>query len=237
MERDRRSVRNVAASGTATVRRQTAGLSQPELRWNGSVPTTSGGSSPPARTADQDPGLTHGQSRSCTHSHPRPSRPWHDARMRRFDLSHGHHPPPTTAPGLPGPDIGERLSLADSAEHYAPGAEFAIGTVNLVANTGTYIATPAHRYRDRHDLSGLLWQRCTQLPTVVVDGVGAIGPETLAGHDVAGYAVLLRTGWDRHWRTARYGEADHPHITEAGARWLVEHGATLVGIDSVNIDD
>src|SRR5699024_3272755 len=51
------------------------------------------------------------------------------------------------------------------------------------------------------------------------------------------YTTLFRSGWDRHWRTARYGEADHPHITEAGARWLVEHGATLVGIDSVNIDD
>jgi kynurenine formamidase len=53
---------------------------------------------------------------------------------------------------------------------------------------------------------------------------------------VAGCAVLLHTGGDRHWGRPEYAEAA-PYLTEAGARWLVAHGALLVGIDSVNIDD
>jgi kynurenine formamidase len=48
--------------------------------------------------------------------------------------------------------------------------------------------------------------------------------------------VLLHTGWDRHFATDRYA-IDNPYLTGAGAAWLVEHGAALVGIDSANIDD
>src|SRR5699024_9690971 len=143
----------------------------------------------------------------------------------------------TTYPGLPGPEVGEYLTFEGSASHYAAGTEFAIGQVSMVANTGTYIDTPAHRYRDGHDLSELLLQRCTLLPAVVIDGDGPIGPPTLSGSAVEGCAVLLRTGWHRHWGTNRYGDPDHPHLTDAGADWLVTHGADLVGIDSVNIDD
>lgn len=157
--------------------------------------------------------------------------------MQRFDLSHVLEHQMTTYPGLPGPAIREYLSFDDSANHYAAGTEFAIGQVSMVANTGTYIDTPAHRYRDGHDLSDLLLQRCSLLPAVVVDGDGPIGPPTLVGQAVEGCAVLLRTGWDQHWGTARYGDPDHPHLTEAGAEWLVAHDAVLVGIDSVNIDD
>jgi len=157
--------------------------------------------------------------------------------VHRFDLSHVLEHQMTTYPGLPGPEVGEYLTFEGSASHYAAGTEFAIGQVSMVANTGTYIDTPAHRYRDGHDLSELLLQRCTLLPAVVIDGDGPIGPPTLSGSAVEGCAVLLRTGWDRHWGTNRYGDPDHPHLTEAGADWLVTHGAVLVGIDSVNIDD
>jgi len=48
--------------------------------------------------------------------------------------------------------------------------------------------------------------------------------------------VLLHTGGDRHWGTADYSR-NAPFLTEHGARWVVEHGAALVGIDAVNIDD
>lgn len=64
-----------------------------------------------------------------------------------------------------------------------------------------------------------------------------MGPEEFTGIDVTGRAVLVRTGWDRHWRTPRYGDPEHPFITAEGAAWLAEHGAAVVGIDSVNIDD
>lgn len=158
--------------------------------------------------------------------------------MRLVDLSHVIEEGMITYPGLPGPVIGEHLSFGDSAGHYAPGTEFAIGRISMVANTSTYLDTPAHRFRDRDDLSGLALERCAMLPAVVIDaGPGAVDEQAVVGRAVRGAAVLLRTGWDRHWGTERYGEPDHPYLTGAGASYLVEQGAQLVGIDSVNIDD
>jgi kynurenine formamidase len=160
--------------------------------------------------------------------------------MELVDLSHVIEHGMATYPGLPGPEIGEHLTFDDSAGSYAPGTEFTIGRITLVSNTGTYLDTPAHRYRDGFDLSALPLERCVDLPALVVDGPAgeqAFGPGDFTGLDVAGAAVLLRTGWSRHWRTESYGDPAHPFLTADGARHLVEAGAALVGIDSVNIDD
>ena len=54
--------------------------------------------------------------------------------------------------------------------------------------------------------------------------------------DCAGKAVLVHTGWDRHWRTDRYFEG-HPYLSARAAEYLRDQGALLVGIDSLNIDD
>jgi kynurenine formamidase len=159
--------------------------------------------------------------------------------MELVELSHVIEHDMITYPGLPGPDISNHLEFDDSHSTYAEGTEFAIGRISMVANTGTYLDTPAHRYRDGHDLSRLPLARCAMLPAVVVScgAPHAIGPGAFGGVEVGGRAVLLSTGWDRHWATERYGDPEHPHLTEAGAQFLVERGATLVGIDSVNIDD
>ncbi|CAN5367490.1 MAG: cyclase family protein [Nocardioidaceae bacterium] len=159
--------------------------------------------------------------------------------MRLLDLSHVIEHQMITYPGLPGPEIGEHLSFDSSASHYAPGTEFAIGRLSMVANTGTYLDTPAHRYRDGHDLADLPLERCSLLPAVVIDAGsdGPIGHTAFNEVNVEGSAVLLRTGWDRYWGTDHYGDPAHPHLTEGGAHALVDRGAVLVGIDSVNIDD
>jgi len=162
---------------------------------------------------------------------------WQDQWVRLVDLSHVIEDGMTTYPGLPGPEISEHLSFEASAERYAPGTEFSIGRITMVSNTGTYLDTPAHRFRGGYDLSGLVLERCALLPVALFDSDGAIGPQLFADVEVSGMAVLLRTGWDRHWGSARYGARDHPYLTEAGAQALVEKGAALVGIDSVNIDD
>jgi arylformamidase len=157
--------------------------------------------------------------------------------MRFVDLSHPVEHGMTTYPGLPGPEIGDHLTFEASAASYAPGTEFQIGRITMVANTGTYLDTPAHRYRGGSDLADLALERCALLPVTVVQGDGAIGPDRLEGRELAGRAVLLHTGWDRLWRTPEYGDPVHPHLTAAGASFLVGAGAALVGIDSVNIDD
>ncbi|HEY4753278.1 MAG TPA: cyclase family protein [Candidatus Limnocylindrales bacterium] len=126
-----------------------------------------------------------------------------------------------------------------SAGRYAPGTTFEIGRIDLVANTGTYLDTPAHRFPGRSDLAGLELDRVVDLDGVLVDcrdrPERAIGPEAFAGVAVRGRAVLVATGWDAHWGTPAY-LADNPFLTDAAARLLVSEGAALVGIDSLNID-
>lgn len=169
-----------------------------------------------------------------------PGGPADPARRRWVELSHVIHAGMTTYPGLPVPEITPHLTRAASREVYAPGTEFAIDRITMVGNTGTYLDSPFHRYPDGGDLAGLPLERLADLPAVVVrtagSGVRAVGVDALEGLEVAGRAVLLHTGGDAHWGTPEYA-VDAPYLSGAGARWLVEHGAALVGIDSVNIDD
>ena len=158
--------------------------------------------------------------------------------MAFVDLSHPIRDGETTYPGLPAPILGTHLSREASRARYAPGTEFDIGTITMVGNTGTYLDTPFHRYPDGFDLAGLALERCVDLEGIVVRAADrrAIDADLLAGVETAQRAVLFHTGWSRHFGTAAYGTGA-PFLTEAAARRLVETGATLVGIDSVNIDD
>jgi len=145
-----------------------------------------------------------------------------------------------TYPGLPAPEITPHLTREASRQVYAPGTEFAIDRISMVGNTGTYLDSPFHRYGDGADLAGLPLDKLADLSTVVARTVGsssrAVDIGAVSALEVMDRAVLLHTGGDRHWGTPEYTK-DAPYLTEAAARWLVEHGARLVGIDAVNIDD
>ena len=160
--------------------------------------------------------------------------------MKLIDLSHTVEHGMITYKGLPAPVICDYLSRKESRPHYSDGTEFHIGKIEMVANTGTYVDAPFHRYENGKDLSELALESLANLPAEVFrwnTGLGrAIGPNLFHGHDVAGKAVLVHTGWDRHWRTDKYFEG-HPFLTGDAARYLVSQKVSLVGIDSMNIDD
>ena len=159
---------------------------------------------------------------------------------RIVDLSHVIEVGMTTYPGLPGPEICDFWTREGSAANYDDGSSFQIGRIDMVANTGTYLDSPFHRYEDGIDLADLPLSSLADLPGIVVrrpwENELATGASHFDGLDVRGKAVLVHTGWDRLWRTERYG-VDHPFLTGEAADWLVEKGAVLVGIDSNNIDD
>ena len=155
-----------------------------------------------------------------------------------IDLSHPISDGMVTYPGLPAPTIGSHLTREASRERYSVGTEFFIGTISMVANTGTYLDAPFHRYPDGADLAGLPAASCAGLEGVVIrhsEG-RAIDADALADVETWGRAVLFHTGWDRNFGTPAYG-VDAPFLTDAAARRLVDGGAALVGIDSVNVDD
>ena len=156
-----------------------------------------------------------------------------------IDLSHTIEAGMITYKGLPAPIICDFLSREASRTLYAEGTEFHIGKIELVANTGTYVDSPFHRFADGIDLAELPLTSLVNLPAVVirVTNVGsAINAGHLQGVELAGKAVLLHTGWASHWRTDHYFEG-HPYLTEDAAVYLRDQGVALVGIDSYNIDD
>ncbi|HEV2745855.1 MAG TPA: cyclase family protein [Allosphingosinicella sp.] len=156
------------------------------------------------------------------------------------DLSHLIEAGMTTYKGLPGPIVCDYWTRAASAALYDDGASFQIGRIDMVANTGTYLDAPFHRYADGADLAGLDLAALAGLDGIVVRRPHRLGLATdasdLTGLDVRGRAVLIHTGWDEHWRTDAY-QTEHPFLTAAAARLLLQGGARLVGIDSHNIDD
>jgi kynurenine formamidase len=162
------------------------------------------------------------------------------ARMRYVELSHVIEHGMTTYPGTPGPVISAHQTWADSRPLYAEGTEFSTDRIDMVGQTGTYLDSPRHRYPDGADLAGLPLERLADLPAVVVRAVGsgrrAVDVGDLESLTLAGHAVLLHTGGDRHWGTPEYA-VDGPYLTGDAARLLVERGVALVGIDAVNIDD
>lgn len=159
---------------------------------------------------------------------------------RLLDLSHRIEHGIETFKGLPGPVICDYWAREASAANYEDGSSFQIGRIDMVANTGTYVDAPFHRYADGCDLAGLPLSSLAELEGVLVRRPFEQGLATDASHfdgsDVTGKAVLIATGWDRHWRTPAYF-SDHPFLTEAAARFLVDREAAFVGIDSHNIDD
>jgi arylformamidase len=159
---------------------------------------------------------------------------------RLVELSHVIRSGMITYPGLPGPIITPYLTREASRARYSPGTEFAIGRLTLVGNTGTYLDAPYHRYPDGADLSAIPLGQTVDLPTVVARVSGARQPGidigALAALDVRGKAVLLHTGDDARFGSPAYA-TDRHFLTRAGAAWLADHGAALVGIDALNIDD
>ena len=156
-----------------------------------------------------------------------------------IDLSHDVEHGMITYKGLPAPIICDFLSREESRKHYAEGTEFNIGKIEMVANTGTYVDSPFHRFVDGMDLSELPLESLVDLEGIVVHAPPsgrAISAEAFDGLDFKGKAVLVRTDWSQHWRTDQYFEG-HPFLTKDAAEYLVASAAAFVGIDTYNIDD
>jgi arylformamidase len=158
-----------------------------------------------------------------------------------IDVCHTIEDGMITYKGLPAPIISDHLTREASRAHYAPGTEFHIGKIEMVANTGTYLDSPFHRYPDGADLAGLDLYSLANLDGIVVRSAGAsergISVTALRGFDLTAKAVLFHTGWDQRWRTESYSDGTHPFLTADAAEHLAQAGAALVGIDSYNIDD
>ena len=160
-----------------------------------------------------------------------------DGSRQLIDVSHVVEDGMVTYKGLPAPIVCDWLSREASRRRYAHGTEFHIGKIEMVANTGTYLDTPFHRYARGKDLAALDLYSVANLDGIVVRcSERVIDENVFRGIDVKDKAVLVHTGWDKHWRTEEYSSGNHPYLTEGAATYLAKNSVTLVGIDSFNID-
>jgi kynurenine formamidase len=159
-----------------------------------------------------------------------------------IDLTHPIESGMKTDLRLPPVRITEFWSRAASARNYAPGVSFQIASVEMVQNTGTYVDCPWHRYEDGLGVWNFPLDRFVDLPTVVVDARGKIDSKGEIDDDAIvsaaknGHALLVCTGWSRHWGTDEYGSGRHPWISGTCAQLLVDRGVTLYGLDTLNAD-
>ena len=163
-----------------------------------------------------------------------------DDGVKLIDLSHTISEGLITYKGLPGPLICDFLSRDDAVKKYAGGETFQIDKIEMVGNSGTYLDSPFHRYADGKDISDLPLERIANLDCLVVRAPAkglnhGVAVAELDGLDISGKAVLFETGWSRHWNTDAYFEGN-PYLETETAAALVDQGAALVGIDSLNID-
>lgn len=157
-----------------------------------------------------------------------------------IDLSHTIEDGLITYRGLPAPVICDFWSREFSQAFYEEGTSFQIGKIEMVANTGTYLDTPFHRYEDGADLSEISLDQLALLPAILIHIPHRltlrIDQTFFQNLDLAGKAVLVHTGWDEYWNTENYYQ-NHPFLTTDAAKFLVSQGVRLVGIDAHNIDD
>lgn len=153
------------------------------------------------------------------------------------DLSHTIEHGMVTYQGLPAPVLSDFLTREASRSRYAGGTEFHIGRIEMVANTGTYLDAPAHRFAEGADVSAIHLDDVANLPALLIRSAGPIDANAVRNLDLRGNALLIHTGWSRHWRTETYFNNKHPFVTRAAAEALAKSGVRVVGIDSYNIDD
>jgi kynurenine formamidase len=161
--------------------------------------------------------------------------------MKFIDLSHVLEPNMPSYPGLPIPQFSAWFTHEESTNRgtYAPGTTFQIATYEIGGNTGTYIDAPFHRHPQGQDLSGLSLEQIANVLGIVVTQLheGPIGPEAFMNLDIRGKAVLVRTDWSKRWQHSADYFRSGPFLTADASHFLVQSGATLVGIDCANIDN
>jgi arylformamidase len=152
---------------------------------------------------------------------------------RIIDVSLGIGPDLLTWPGDPGVEVvpTARLARGDPAN---------VSELRLGSHTGTHVDPPVHFIDGGATIDALPLEILVG-PAVVADlrGAEAIGPAELDALELpAGTERLLcRTGNSERWSRGRVEfPEDYVAVTPDGARWLVDRGIRLVGVDFLSVE-
>jgi arylformamidase len=110
--------------------------------------------------------------------------------------------------------------------------------VHLSAHAGTHVDAPRHFFDDGPGAESLaLEMLCGRTRVIELTTRKAITPDDLAGIDLhEDVRVLLKTHNSRLWGTPEF-HTDFIGVTEAAARFLVERGVKVVGVDYLSVEE
>jgi kynurenine formamidase len=149
------------------------------------------------------------------------------------DVSHAIWTGMPRIPVLPEVEVCPVTQIAD-------GKPLNISMLHLATHAGTHIDAPSHALAGARTIDEIPVEKFIG-PGVVIGVQRGAGDEITVADVLAGGQrprrgdmVLLSTGWDEKFASEDYH--DHPALAPELARWLVEEGVTLVGVDCITVD-
>jgi arylformamidase len=140
------------------------------------------------------------------------------------------------APGMPAFPGNPDFEL-QPLKRIADGGSSNVSRLILGTHTGTHVDAPRHFLDDGPTVDMLPLDLLVGRTRVIdVPGRGGIGAGELAAAGLReDLRVLLKTPNSALWNSGTF-HTDYAHVTESGARYLVEQGVKVVGIDYLSIE-
>ena len=126
----------------------------------------------------------------------------------------------------------------EAIKRIAKGDTANLSSLHLSAHSGTHVDAPRHFYDGGLGTDALPLEMLVGRARVIeVTSRKGITAEDLAGANITeDVRVLIKTVNSRMWGSAEF-HADYVGVTESAARFLVEHGIKVVGVDYLSVEE
>ncbi len=125
----------------------------------------------------------------------------------------------------------------DAIKRIARGDSSNVSTLHMSAHSGTHVDAPRHFFDNAGGAEGLPLEMLIGRARVIeIMSRKGIDADELAAADLSeDIRVLIKTSNSRLWGSAEFHK-DYVGVTEAGAKYLLDHGIKLVGVDYLSVE-
>jgi len=125
----------------------------------------------------------------------------------------------------------------EAVKRIARGDSSNVSALHMSAHSGTHVDSPRHFYDDGTGTEALPLEMLIGRARVIeLRPRGGITAEDLAGVDLSeDLRVLIKTPNSKLWGDPEFHK-DYAGVTESGAKYLVEHGIKVVGVDYLSVE-
>ena len=125
----------------------------------------------------------------------------------------------------------------EAVKRIARGDSSNVSTLHMSAHCGTHIDAPFHFFDTGSGAEGLALEMLVGRARVLeITSRKGVGAEDLAAANLSeDIRVLIKTSNSRLWGSPEFHQ-DFVVVSEAGAKYLVEHGIKVVGVDYLSVE-